>query len=109
MTQAELYKHLKSIGMPVKYHHFDVDENNPPPSPPYLIYLFSYSSDIIADNTNYVPISNFQVELYTKEKDLATEKLVENKFRELEMAYSKMEFWIEKEKLYQIVYQIQLI
>lgn len=109
MTQAELYQALGSIGLPVVYSHFDTDNNNPPPSPPYLIYLFSYNNDFMADNINYKSIDNFQVELYTNKKDLASEKLVEDKFKELEMPYSKIETWIDSEKLYQVVYLIQLI
>lgn len=104
MTQAELYSALKSIGLPIKYHHF-----TEPPTPPYLIYLFAYSNDLMADNINYVNINNFQVELYTNDKDLKSEKLVENKLKELEMPYLKLETWLESEKLYQIIYEIQLI
>lgn len=104
MTQAELNKALKSIGLPVRYHHF-----TDPPSPPYLVYLYSYSSDLIADNTNYVDIENFQIELYTVKKDLASEKLVQDKLKELEFPYSKIETWIDSEKLYQVIYEVQLI
>ena len=84
MTQDELYNHLKSIGLPVSYHDFTKT-----PTPPYLIYLFSYSNDLIADDKNYKEISNFQVELYTTKKDLESEKLVEDKLKELELPYSK--------------------
>lgn len=104
MTQTELYKALKSIGLPIKYHHF-----TEPPFPPYLIYLYSYSSDLIADNINYVDIENFQIELYTVKKDIASEKLVQDKLKELEFPYSKIETWIDSEKLYQVIYEIQLI
>ena len=62
MTQIELYNHLKSIGLPV---FITIYKN---PTPPYLIYLFSYSNDLIADNHNYKEISYFQIELYTTKK-----------------------------------------
>lgn len=104
MTQAELYQELKSIGLPVTYHHFTT-----PPSLPYLVYLFLYSNDLIADNQNYQEISNFQVELYTNKKDLQSEALVESKLKALSMPYSKLETWIDTENLYQIMYEIQLI
>ena len=104
MTQAELYQELKSIGLPIKYNNFTT-----PPDPPYLVYLFSYSNDLMADNINYAEISNFQVELYTLNKDLASEKLVENKLKELEMPYYKLETWIDSEELFQVIYEIQLI
>jgi len=109
MTQAELYQALKSLGMPVVYSHFDTDPDNPPPSPPYIAYLFIGNDDFIADNVNYKSIDNYQIELYTNKKDLASEKLVEDKLKELDLPYFKLETWIESEKLFQVVYQIQLI
>ena len=104
MTQAELYQALKSLGMPVAYGSFST-----PVTPPFITYQFAYSSDLIADNQNYVDISNFQVELYTAKKDLAAEKLVQDKLKELGLPYAKTEAWIEEEKLYQIIYEVQLI
>ena len=74
-----------------------------------MIYLYSYSNDLIADNHNYKEISYFQIELYTTKKDLASEKLVEDKLKEIELPYSKIETWIDSEKLYQVIYEIQLI
>lgn len=109
VTQAELYHALESTGLPITYSHYDADENNPPPNPPFLIYLFTYNDDFIADNINYKNIDNFQVELYTDKKDLSSEELVENKLKELDLPYFKLEKWIESEKLFQVVYQIQLI
>ena len=104
MTQAELYQALKSLGMPVAYGSF-----SSPVSPPFITYQFAYNSDMMADNQNYVEISNFQVELYTNKKDLAVEKLVQDKLKKLGLPYSKVEAWLDDEKLFQVIYEIQLI
>jgi hypothetical protein len=104
MTQAELYQALKSIGFPVAYGSF-----TNPVTPPFITYQFSYSSDMIADNQNYVEISNFQVELYTDKKDLNAEKLVQDKLKELGLPYRKFETYLDTENLYQILYEIQII
>ncbi len=104
MTQVELYKALEGIELPIAYNSF-----SNPPRPPYLVYLFSYSNDFMADNENYKEISNFQIELYTDKKDLESEKKVEDKLKELEIPYLKLEEYIETEKIYQILYEIQLI
>lgn len=109
MTIVELYNHLKDIGLPLAYSHFSDTPDNPHPNPPYLVYLFSYSNDLIADNVNYKEISNFQIELYTNKKDLASEKAVEDKLKEIELPYSKLETWIDTEQVYQILYEVQLI
>lgn len=109
MEQSELLVELKSLGLPVAYSHFTGIGQNPVPPPPFITYQFAYSSDMIADNKNYLEISNFQVELYTSKKDLATEKKVQDKLKELNLPYSKVESWLDDEKLYQILYEIQLI
>jgi hypothetical protein len=104
MTQTELYQALKSIGYPVAYGSF-----TSPVTPPFITYQFSNSSDLIADNQNYVEISNFQVELYTDKKDLAVEKIVQDKIKELGLPYRKFETFLDTEKLYQIIYEIQIL
>lgn len=109
MNQAELFQALRSIGLPVAYREFKEGPNNPLPAPPFITFLFSYANDMMADNQNYLPIDNFQVELYTNLKHPPTEKMVEDKLKELGLPYSKTEAYIESEELIQIIYEIQLI
>lgn len=104
MTIVELNQALSDIGLPLAYHSF-----KKAPTPPYLVYLFTHSNDMTADNQNYVEISNFQVELYNTKKDPATEKRVEDKLKELELFYSKHEAFIESERLFQVLYLFQVI
>lgn len=104
MTLQELKQGLEGTGLPVVYHSF-----KKAPTPPYLVYLFSYSDDLMADNENYLEVSNFQVELYTKIKDPVTERLVEGKLKELELTYQKRETYIKSEELFQILYLVQII
>lgn len=109
MTQAELLAALKSTGLPVAYSAFIETPTTPLPKPPFVTYIFSYSGDMMADNTNYLEINNFQIELYTVKKDLAAEKLVKDKLKELELPYTQTETWIDDEKLFQNIFEIQLI
>lgn len=104
MTQKELSAALKSTGLPVAYHSFKKTV-----TPPFIIYLFSYSGDLMADNCNYLDIENYLVELYTTKRDPPTEKLVESKLKELELPYSKSKTPIKSEGLFQILYRVQLI
>lgn len=104
MTQAELYAALKTLGMPVAYGEF-----TSPQIPPFITYQFAYSNDMMADNQNYLEAGFYQIELYTAEKDLAIEKLVENKFKELRLPYSKIETWLDEENLRQVIYEVQII
>ncbi|NTZ20933.1 hypothetical protein EXW96_26460 [Paenibacillus sp. JMULE4] len=109
MTNAELIQALKAIGYPVAYSHFVSTPENPAPPPPFITVQFAFSGDVMADNLNYVEVSNYQVELYTTKKDVATEKLVQDKLKELRMPYSKTATWLDEEKLFQTIYEIQLI
>jgi len=103
MTQAELYNLLKSTGLPVAYNHF-----KNPPSLPYIVYLFTFSNNLGADNKVYQKINNYKVELYSDKKDLVSEKLIEDLLDENEIFYDKTETYIESEKLYQVIYEIQI-
>lgn len=105
MTEAELHNLLKSTGLPVAYHHFD--EKNPP-SLPYIVYLFVSSANFGADNKVYAKRNNYQVELYADKKDPASEKLLEDLFDSNDIYYDKSETYIESEKMYQVIYEIQI-
>jgi len=109
MTLAELYQALKAIGYPVAYSHFVDTPQNPAPKPPFITYREAYSSDVMADNINYVGVSNIQIELYTSTKDLTAERKVQDKLKELQLPYTKTENWIDSEKLFQVIYETQLI
>ena len=109
MTLQELYTALKAIGYPVAYSHFLDTQQSPAPAPPFITYREAYSSDVMADNLNYVGVSNIQIELYTDRKDPAAEAAVQNKLKELGLPYSKTETYIEDERLFQVIYEIQLI
>ncbi|MGF6356163.1 hypothetical protein ABIE27_004078 [Paenibacillus sp. 4624] len=109
MQQPELYELLNSIGLPLAYGEFKSTPELPAPDPPFLIYQFAYAGDLMADNRNYLEISNFQVELYTNIKDLVAERLVQDALIAAELPYSKTEASLETESMYQIIYEIQLI
>lgn len=109
MIQSELYTILKATGFPVAYSHFNATTNTPLPSPPYITYLSAYSSNMKADNKVYKKIDNFQIELYTKTKDLVSEKKLEDLLNMNEIAYESTETWIESEQLFQKIYEVRLI
>lgn len=98
---AELYNLLNTLGLPVSYRFF-----KSPPTPPYIIYLLSYSDNFGADNKVYDKTDNYQVELYSKIKDLGSEKLIEDLFDSNDIFYEKTETYIESEELYQVLYEI---
>jgi hypothetical protein len=106
MDENSLKTLLKTTGLPVAYHHFKNSPEQPPPKPPYIVYLFSHSSNFGADNQVYSQVDNDQVELYTAKKDQASEKLIEDLFDANDIYWEKTETYIESEGLYQVLYEI---
>lgn len=109
MKITDLINILKATGLPIFYSHFNVTDDDPVPEPPYMTYIFSYSSNMYADNKVYKKIDNFQIELYTKIKDLQAEKKLEDLFDLNEIPYSTSEIFIESENIFQKIYEVRLI
>lgn len=109
MTLAELKKILNTVGYPIEYSHFEDTKTNTVPKPPYITYLVSYSSNIIADNNIYKKIDNVQIELNTVKKDLIAESKLETVLEQNEIAWQSTETFIESEKLFQKIYEVRLI
>lgn len=109
MTLSELVTILKATGYPVVYSHFNVSENNPMPEPPYITYIFTYTSNMYADNKVYKKINNIQIELYTNKKDLQAESKLEDILDSHEIAYQTSELFIESENIFQKIYEMRMI
>lgn len=105
MTQEQIYEHLKEIGLPVVYHHFEEGEA---PVPPYLIYLFPGSDNFAADGRVYFKANELDVELYTDKKTPELEDKVEQLLDKMELVYKKNEDYIQSEKMYQVLYEMEV-
>ncbi len=104
MTYADIVGEMRNLGFPCAYYTFS--EAQPLP---YVIVVETHNSDLVADNHNYKGLVNLQVELYHKVKHPPSEKLIEDRFKELRLPYGKTEAFVDSEKLFQVVYEIQLI
>lgn len=109
MTLQELVKSLRSTGYPVAFSHFKVDDNNPPPDPPYILYTTPNNPDFMADNKNYHEITDVDIELYTEIKDLQAEKAIQDLLKEIKLPYSSYQVYIDSEDLHQKTYEVRLI
>ena len=108
MNLQELHLILEATGFPVAYSHFIESENEPLPSPPFIAYLVTYSSNLYADNQVYKQVQNAQIELYTKRKDLEAEAIVEQLLNENELPFYTTEIFISSEQIYQKIYEVRL-
>jgi len=101
---VELYNLLKLLNLPLAYHHFTT-----PPVPPYIVYLRTDSDNFGADNKVYSKGDVIHVELYSKTKDTAKEKLIEDLFDVNNIYYDVIsELYITSELLYQVIYEITI-
>lgn len=101
----ELLQILSETQIPFAYHHFAEGES---PEPPFICYLLPGSNNFSADGKVYYKINEVHIELYTDLKDLAVEQQLEDVLDEHGIFYNKSETWIEREKLYEVLYTFYL-
>lgn len=105
MTLEELARMLEKTGFPFAYDHFAEGES---PDPPFICYLLPGSDNFAADGRVYFRISEVRIELYTDRKDPGAEALVETVLDDAGIFYNKSEAWIQSEKLYEVLYSMEL-
>ena len=106
MTDAEIRAELEKTGFPVEYHHFDEESA---PAPPFIVYFYPGSENFSADNVVYQRIDRLQVEVYTDSKDMTVELAVEEALDSLKLFWNKTDIWIETEKLYEVIYETEVL
>lgn len=105
MTYEEINEMMMEVGLPFAYHHFAEGES---PNPPFLLFLSPGESTFGADNLMYYSFKNINVELYTDMKTPEIEKRVEEVLLQHNIYYTKTETWIESEKLYEVLYEMEV-
>lgn len=106
MTLAQIKTALKKTNYPVAYTSFDTPQN-----PPYIVYSFESSNNILADNSNYVNIGLVKIDLYASKKDIVAENALENilKADEVFDGYEKTGSYLENENLFITTYESEVI
>ena len=105
MTYEEIAEMMQEIGLPNAYHHFAEGES---PNPPFIIFLSPGENTFGADDLMYISFKKLHIELYTDEKSPETEERVEEVLLRYNIYYTKSEVWIESEKLYEILYELEV-
>lgn len=105
MTYEEIAAMVKEMGLPCAYHHFAEGESQPPP---FVVFLSPGEHVFHADNIRYAGWKQLDVELYTDIKNPAAEQMVEDVLTAHEISYVKSEIWIESEKLYEVLYEMEV-
>lgn len=105
MTTAEVATMVSSFGITNwRYDHFSET-----PAPPYVVYFYPSENDVFADDSNYVNRRQLFIELYTKQKDATNEAAIEAKLASNGLTWYKQTDFLDDEKLYQTVYECEVI
>lgn len=105
MKTEDVYDALADSGISVTYLQWP---EAAVPALPYICYYFPTSNNFGADNTVYAPINRLIVELYTKNKDFATEALVEAQLGVITGFWNKSETYLDSEEMYEVLYESEV-
>ena len=100
----KLLQIIAEIGIPSAYDHFAEGES---PDPPFICYLIPASDNFAADGIAYFKANEVHIELYTDQKDIDTEAIVEAVLDRHGVFYDRTEVWIESERLYEVLYTFE--
>ena len=103
MTLAGIKTMLETTGMPVVYGAW---KKGTAPPMPYIVYLCTYNNNFGADGAVYFYSGHVQIELYTKEKNIEAEAALESAMSEI--FWTKTETYLESEKCWQVLYEIEV-
>ena len=106
MTYQDLQTLAASSGLETAYYQF---EDGTGREPPFLVWHIPNNNDMFADNVNYQEIPHVVFELYTKYKDFALEKTLENILTAAELSYTKTESDIDSEQMHLTIYEFETV
>lgn len=106
MRYQDIRTMLAETSLPVTYYSWPEKQV---PALPYLVWYFPGSDNFAADNKVYKRILTLNIELYTENKSFATEDAVEAVLDDFSMVWDKVETFIETEKLYQVLYTMEVL
>lgn len=97
---------VDSIGLPYAYYQFDEDTAQ---APPFIVFFFSTSNDLYADQTNYQRIDSLSIEFYSSEVDFDTEETIETILNDAGLTFYKEQSFIESERIWQTAYDMEIV
>ncbi len=105
MSHEEVLKMVGEMRLPFAYDHFTEGES---PEPPFLVFLYPKADNFSADGIAYYKINQLDIELYTDMKQPELEETIEAVLLKYGIFYGKSEVWIESEKLYEVLYEMEV-
>lgn len=105
MTHVEVMVMMEEFNLPFAYDHFVEGESL---EPPFMVFLYPKANNFAADGVAYYKVNRLNIELYTALKDVELEEQVEAVLDGHGIFYAKSEVWIEKEHLYEVLYEMEV-
>jgi hypothetical protein len=79
------------------------------PELPYMIFYYPSSANDGADNVVWQKINHLNIELYTDNKEFGIENELEAVLTEHGFFYDKAEQFIESEKMFEVLYEMEVV
>lgn len=110
MTLTELKTALESVNNGaftgrVAYRAFPIGAA---PDLPFICFMETESSNFFADAQVYKKVQGVDIELYTENKDVASEEGIEEMLNENLILWDKSEMYIDSQNMLQVVYDITI-
>ena len=105
MTYADISAMVErmgtEIGAPSVYGLFP---EGAAPEPPYLVFYYPEETPFYADDQVYARFAVIYLELYTSQRELDMELVLERQLSARHMGWDKQEEYVEEEALYMVRY-----
>lgn len=89
----------------IAYRAFPVGQA---PQLPFICFLETGTNNFFADDTVYAAMSRIDIELYSRNRDVMSEELIEEKLRTNHIAWTKDIDYIDSEKCYMVTYKVEI-
>lgn len=98
---------MERLNIPIAYYQFD--KTQPPASVPFGVWYVEGADNVVADNRVFSSVRNVRVELYDKLPNFELEEHAEALFGEFNLIYSKSNVYVEEEKMYMTIYEMEVL
>ena len=105
MKHSEVMAMMEELNIPFAYDHFAEGES---PDPPFALFLFPGSDNFAADGKVYFKKNQLDIEVYTDFKNPDLEEKIEAVLDAHGLFYQKQETWIESERMYEVLYEMEV-
>ena len=99
---------IEATGLPCAYREWKASPDNPAPPPPYCVYYAGRANNFAADGVVWFTAQSYTVELYTEDKEPATEAALEAALTATGIFWTKDEAYIDSERMNEIIYEFEV-